>query len=74
MEGTATVLGYYLVIGNLMGKNSGKFWWKVTVDLEVLEVETWIRTYNAESTGFFKGALLQFVRISLKDIGYLNIK
>ena len=72
-EGTATVLLYNLVIRNLSGKNFGKFWWKVTVDLEVLEVETWIRIHNAGSTGLIKGSLLQFVMISHKDFGYLGI-
>ena len=70
----ATVHGYYLVIGNLVGKkNFGKFWWKVTVDLEVLEAETWIRTHNVGSSGLLKGALLHFITISLKDFGYLDI-
>ena len=52
-----------------MEKNFGKFWWKETADLEVLEVETWIRMHNAGSSGLLKVALLQCVRISLKDFG-----
>ena len=54
-----------MVIGKLMEKNFGKCWWKVIADLEVLEVEAWIRTHNAGSTGLIKGASLQFLIISL---------
>ena len=42
-----------------------KYWWKAIADLEVLEVEAWIRTHNAGSTGLIKGASLQFLIISL---------
>ena len=48
-----------------MGKNIGKYWWKVIADLEVLEIEAWIGTHNAGSTGLIKGASLQFLIISL---------
>ena len=58
------------MIGNLRKK---KLWQILVESLDVLEVEAWIRTHNTESTGLIKGALFQFVMISLKDSGYLDI-